>query len=166
MTSTSRLGVWTTVTAFLFVAAACNNTATGLKRDAEENKRQAVELGAEAQAKADEARARAAEASAKAQVETAKAVDAVEKAAEATSDAARNAIGTTGAAVQTLDVKAALIADKRVVAKEINVDTDHATKTVVLKGRVPTEEQKTIAGQIAVAKAPGYHVRNELKVVE
>ena len=66
--------------------------------------------------------------------------------------------------VETMDVKVALSLDKRVDASNINVDSDHITKTVTLKGRVPTAEQKTVAGQIAVAKAVGYQVRNELTI--
>ena len=37
-------------------------------------------------------------------------------------------------------------------------------KTVTLKGKVPTAAQKTIAEDIATAKAVGYRVRNELTV--
>jgi osmotically-inducible protein OsmY len=61
-------------------------------------------------------------------------------------------------------VKTALLADTRVTAKGIDVDTDLATRTVVLKGHVPSQEQKTIAEQIAVERSSGYHVRNELTV--
>ena len=43
----------------------------------------------------------------------------------------------------------ALTADARVDASDINVDTNHETKTVMLKGRVPTAAQKTIAEEIA-----------------
>jgi osmotically-inducible protein OsmY len=63
-----------------------------------------------------------------------------------------------------MDVKAALMADSRVDAGGINVDTDHERKTVVLKGRVPTAAQKTLAEQIAVEKAVGYRVQNDLMV--
>src|SRR3990170_837569 len=55
----------------------------------------------------------------------------------------------TAAAVETVDVKAALIADGRVDASSINVDTSASTKTVVLKGSVPTAEQKATAEAIA-----------------
>jgi osmotically-inducible protein OsmY len=66
--------------------------------------------------------------------------------------------------VQTLDVKAALILDSRVDASGIGVDTDQATKLVVLKGHVPTADQKALAERIAVDKAVGYRVLNELTV--
>jgi len=91
--------------------------------------------------------------------------------ANATSDAAQSAqeAGASGAraadaAVQTLDVKTALTLDSRVDASGINVDTDDVTKTVFLKGRVPTANQKLLAEQIAADKAVGYRVKNELVV--
>jgi osmotically-inducible protein OsmY len=70
----------------------------------------------------------------------------------------------TAAATQTVDVKSALIADGRVDASNINVDTSASTKTVVLKGSVPTAQQKTIAEQIARDKAEGYTIQNQLVV--
>jgi hyperosmotically inducible periplasmic protein len=90
----------------------------------------------------------------------------------AASDAVRNAerasetapAEAVKAAIETVDVKAALMADSRVDASNINVDTDHRTKTVTLKGRVPSDAQKTTAGEIATAKAAGYTVNNELEV--
>jgi osmotically-inducible protein OsmY len=71
----------------------------------------------------------------------------------------------TGAAANTVDVKSALIADGRVDASNINVDTSASTKTVVLKGSVPTAQMKTIAEQIARQKAQGYTIQNNLTVV-
>jgi len=71
----------------------------------------------------------------------------------------------TAAAVETVDVKAALIADSRVDASSINVDTSASTKTVVLKGSVPTAEQKATAEAIAREQAKGYTINNQLTVV-
>jgi BON domain len=71
----------------------------------------------------------------------------------------------TAAAVETGDVKAALIADGRVDASSINVDTFASTKTVVLKGSVPTAEQKATAEAIAREQAKGYTITNQLTVV-
>jgi hyperosmotically inducible periplasmic protein len=71
----------------------------------------------------------------------------------------------TAAATNTVDVKSALIADGRVDASSINVDTNSQTKTVVLKGSVPTAEQKTQAEAIAHDKAEGYRIVNNLAVV-
>lgn len=85
-------------------------------------------------------------------------------AARATGDAVMQGGRAADAAVETMDVKMALIADSRVDASNINVDSDHVTKTVTLKGRVPTAAQKTLAEDIAKAKATGYTVRNMLVV--
>lgn len=94
--------------------------------------------------------------------------DKVEQKAEDAADATGNTVANGGraadAAVETMDVKTALTLDKRVDASNINVDTDHLTKTVTLKGYVASAEQKTLAGQIAVEKAVGYQVRNELTI--
>jgi osmotically-inducible protein OsmY len=89
---------------------------------------------------------------------------AAESAAKSAGDAVANAGRAADAAVETMDVKTALMADERVDASDINVDTDHVTKTVTLKGRVPTAAQKTIAEQIAIEKAIGYRVNNTLVV--
>jgi len=97
--------------------------------------------------------------------------DAAKNVGSATADAAR-ATGTAvmdggraaDAAVETMDVKVALTADSRVDASNINVDSNHVTKTVTLNGRVPTEAQKTLAEDIARAKATGYVIRNLLAV--
>lgn len=85
-------------------------------------------------------------------------------AARATGTAVLEGGKAADAAVETMDVKVALTLDTRVDASNINVDSDHVTKTVTLNGRVPTEAQKTLAGDIATAKATGYVVRNLLTV--
>jgi hypothetical protein len=82
----------------------------------------------------------------------------------AAAEAVREGGRAGDAAMETFDVKAALMRDTRVDAGDINVDTNHQTKTVVLKGRVPTAEQKTIAGEIATTQATGYRVQNDLTV--
>lgn len=68
------------------------------------------------------------------------------------------------AGAETVDVKAALIADGRVDASSINVDTVASTKTVVLKGSVPTAEQKSAAERIAREQAKGYTIVNQLTI--
>lgn len=77
---------------------------------------------------------------------------------------AEKAAEKTAAGVETIDVKSALIADGRVDASNINVDTSATTKTVVLKGTVPTAEQKTMAETIARDQAKGYRINNMLTV--
>ena len=74
-------------------------------------------------------------------------------------------VAKTKAAVETLDVKTAIIADKTVDAGAIDVDTYADKKTVVLRGSVPTEAQKSRAEQIAREHAPNYKIDNQLAVV-
>lgn len=90
--------------------------------------------------------------------------NAAERAGEAAATAGREAAAATGAAFETADVKLALTTDPRVDASDINVDTDHTTKTLTLKGHVPTSAQKSIAEDIAKVKAPGYRIDNDLTV--
>jgi len=89
----------------------------------------------------------------------------VKEAEQRTKDAVNEAADAAGAAAQTAKVKAALVADSKVTAAGIDVDTDGATKTITLKGHVPSAAQKAAAERIAVEKASaGYTVRNELVV--
>lgn len=94
----------------------------------------------------------------------AQAGDAAKDAGSAVGDAVANGGRAADAAVETLAVKTALIADSRVDAGDINVDTDHITKTVTLKGHVPNAAQKAFAEEIAVKKAVGYRVENKLTI--
>lgn len=131
-----RLSGWSCAAAVVFLSMACENTAIGFKRDAEDNSKKAA----------------------------IKASEAADKASQATAEATRTATEAAEAAAQTVNVKTALLADKRVAARGIDVDTDRTTRTVILKGHVPSDEQKTIAEQIAVERSAGYHVRNELTI--
>ena len=79
-------------------------------------------------------------------------------------DTRENASAVRGA-VETLDVKTAIIADKTVDSGAIDVDTFQDRKVVVLRGSVPTEAQKAKAEQIARNNATGYSVENRLAVV-
>ena len=78
-------------------------------------------------------------------------------------DTERN-VEKAAAGAETVDVKAALIADGRVDAANINVDTIASTKTVILKGSVPTAQQRTAAETIAREQAKGYTINNQLTV--
>jgi osmotically-inducible protein OsmY len=89
---------------------------------------------------------------------------ATDKAADATSGAAQDAKATMGAAMETVDVKAALLADTRVKATGINVDTNKEARTVTLNGTVPSESDRTLAVEIATAKAPDYRIVNNLTI--
>ena len=131
--------------------AACSNTAAGAKKDAEIN--------------ADKAAASADKAEDKAQAAGEKAAAEGREAATETKEATRDASGAVKAAVETIDVKTALMADRTVDASHINVDTVHETKTVVLKGSVKTATQRDEAARIAAAEAPGYRIDNQLTIV-
>lgn len=124
--------------------AACSNTAAGVEKDAEQNADKAAAATAEAKADAKEATA---------------------DASAATKEAAASTGGAVAAAIETIDVKSALMADRTVDASHINVDTIHETKTVVLKGSVKTATQRDEAARIAAAEAPGYRLDNQLTVV-
>jgi osmotically-inducible protein OsmY len=79
-------------------------------------------------------------------------------------DTKENTAAVRGA-VETLDVKTAIIADKTIDSGAIDVDTFQDKKLVVLRGSVPTEAQKAQAEQIARKHATGYTVENRLAVV-
>ena len=124
--------------------AACSNTAAGVEKDAERNADKAAAAAAEAKADTKEA---------------------TKDASAATKDAAANAGGAIAAAIETIDVKSALMADRTVDASHINVDTFHETKPGVLKGSVKTATQRDEAARNAAAEATGYRIDNQLTVV-
>ena len=135
---------------FAVMTAACDNTARGAREDAAEAKRDAQEATADVK---DKAREEAAKAGAEGR--------------EAKDDVRRtgaDAGAAIDAAAETIDVKTALMSDAAVDASDINVDTFHETKTVVLKGSVPSAAQKTEAGNIAARQAEGYKIDNRLVV--
>ena len=68
-------------------------------------------------------------------------------------------------AVETVDVKTAILADKTIDAGAIDVDTYQDKKVVVIRGSVPTEAQKQKAGMIAKENAKSYTIDNQLEVV-
>ena len=138
--------------------AACSNTAAGAKKDADINADKAAAAAADAKEKADRAAEKADRAADKAAAESR------ETAADA-KDKAHDATGALKGAVETIDVKTALMADRTVDASHINVDTYHETKTVVLRGSVKTATQRDEAARIAAAEAPGYRIDNQLTIV-
>jgi osmotically-inducible protein OsmY len=153
-----------TLQALIGVAAvvalvACDNTARGAKQDARENQAKAREEGREAAAKTDDAKDKAKEVGGDVK-------DAAEKAGSEVAHAAKEAGSAIDAGKQTFDVKAALMADSTVDASHIDVDTDAATKTVTLKGSVPTAGQKAAAEKIARSYAAGYTIKNRLTVAK
>ena len=66
--------------------------------------------------------------------------------------------------IETVDVKSAIIADKTIDSGAIDVDTYQDKKLVVIRGSVPTAEQKTKAEAIARKHATGYTIDNRLVV--
>jgi osmotically-inducible protein OsmY len=153
-------------------AAGCENTAQGLKKDAQENTAAAQQGAAEAKTETADERAEAKQEGREAAQDVGAAAreagseikDAASKAGNAVVGAAEKAAPAVNAAKQTLDVKTALLADAAIDASKIDVDTDEATKTVTLKGTVPNANQKAAVERIARAKAEGYSINNQLTV--
>jgi len=85
-----------------------------------------------------------------------------EKAAEAVASAVKEAGREIKAKSVALDVKATLMADKRVDASRVHVESDDEARILTLTGSVPTAAQKEVAGSIARSKAGDYRVRNLL----
>ncbi len=161
--------------------AGCENTAQGVKEDAKENKAAAEQQAAETKAATADERAAikddAHDAGAAMKEGARDAGDALKdaghevgKAADKAGDAIAGAAHDAGhaaanmAGTRTAEIKTALMADKSVDASHIDVDSDGDTKTVTLKGTVPSAAQKASAERIARAKANGYKVRNTLTV--
>jgi osmotically-inducible protein OsmY len=84
--------------------------------------------------------------------------------ANETKDATRSVGATLDAAAQTMKIKTALIDADDLDAGDIDVDTNADTKTVTLKGHVPTAAQKASAERLAKANAPEYRIVNNLEV--
>lgn len=165
----TTLGAWAGAVAFAVISASCSDRADNKASEAARETGNAAERAGEATAgaarDAGNATAGAARDAGNATAGAARdAGGAVKDAGRGVGDAVGNAGRAGDAAVETMDVKLALTTDSRVDASNINVDTDHTTKTVTLKGRVPTAAQKTIAEQIATGKATGYRVINQLAV--
>lgn len=130
--------------------AACQNTARGLKQDAQQAEEQTRDDRAVAKEKAQELGQDAAKAA--------------DRAGRTASQVGEQLAERAGAAWETVDVKGALMADASVDATRIDVDTDAKTKTVTLSGYVPTDAERTRAESIAKAKAEGYTVVNNIQV--
>ena len=131
-------------------AAACENTARGLKQDAADAERGTRDERAQAQESAREFGNDAAKAA--------------NRAAGAAAQAGEELAERAGALKETIDVKAALMADAGVDATRIDVDTDYRTRTITLNGYVPTHTERDMAEVIAKAHAEGYKVVNNISV--
>jgi predicted small secreted protein len=142
---------------------ACRNTAEGVTEDtrlnAEQARKGAQTAGAESEAAARKIGADAKEAGSTIGQEA-------KEVAGAIKDGAKEVASDVGAGKQTVDIKAALMAAKGIDASHIDVDTDANTRTVTLKGTVPTASQRTAAAELARDKAQGYRIRNLLTVAK
>ncbi len=138
----TSLGLPAALFAALLVGG-CSNTARGVKEDTAINAERAKEASAEA---GDAAK------------------DGMHRAGEAIADGAHKTADAVDGAQQTMEIKAALIADDSVDSSGIDVDTDGTAKVVTLKGHVPTAAQKFSAERIAKRKAPDYTIVNDLTV--
>lgn len=188
------------VAALALATLGCDDTAKGMKKDAEEAKpyvdaaaeeakeklkeaaeaakpaaeeagEKLKELGGKAVEGAkdlgDKAAAGARKAGDKAEDVADRAGDEAERGADKAEDKSADAGDALSAAKQTTVVKAALMADKDVDSSRIDVDTEASTRTVMLKGSVPTAAQRSTAERIARSKvSKGYTVRNMLTVAK
>lgn len=110
-----------------------------------------------------DAREDAAELQQKADQEQAEAQEARQESQDAQRTA--NEMGSrVDAATQTFDIKTALMMDKTIDATDINVDTYADTRTVVLRGTVPSLDQKQQAATVAGREATGYRIDDQLTV--
>ena len=134
--------------------AACQNTARGVEQDTEKNTAAAKQEAREANAEAKQEAREAGQAMERAG----------DRAAQESRDASRSVGATLDAAAQTMQIKTALIDADNLDANDIDVDTNGTTKTVTLKGHVPTAAQKAAAERIAKEKAPDYKVVNQIEV--
>ncbi len=146
------------VAAAVVVASGCSNrTEQKAKEAAHETGQAAEKTGQMIESAAKDAVQNTKEA-------TASAAEATENAAEKVGAALQDGKEAVGAAMETADVKTALIGAEGVDASHIDVDTNHETKVVSLRGWVPTADQKTLAGKIAAEHATGYRIDNQLRI--
>jgi osmotically-inducible protein OsmY len=146
----------------LALAPACRNTAEGVKKDSRLNAEKARQ---EAQEVKEESKDAAHKIGEKAKEVGGEVAEAAKDVGQKIKEGAQQVGSEVGAKKQTVDVKAALMVDRSIDASHIDVDTDAHTRTVTLKGTVPTAAQKAAAEKVARRKAEGYKVRNLLTVV-
>jgi osmotically-inducible protein OsmY len=147
----------------LALAPACRNTAEGVKEDSRQNAEKARQEAQEVKEASQDTAQKIGE---KAEEVGGKVAEGAKAVGEEIKEGAKEVGSEVGARKQTVDVKAALMVDQRIDASHVDVDTDADTKTVTLKGTVPTAVQKAAAEQVAREKAEGYEVRNLLTVVK
>ena len=134
----------------LAATAACDNTARGIKQDAQQAEERTRDDRADAREAVEEASGDAARAA--------------NRVAAAVAEAGEEIAERASAMTEAVDVKTALMADPSVDATRIDVDTDYRIRTVTLNGYVPTYTERDMAEVIAKAEAEGYKVVNNLTV--
>jgi hyperosmotically inducible protein len=147
----------------LALAPACRNTAEGVKEDSRQTAEKARQETQEAKGESQDTAHKIGE---KAKEVGGKVDEGTKSVGEKIKEGAKEVGSEVGAKKQAVDVKAALMLDKSIDASHIDVDTDADSKTVTLKGTVPTAAQKAAAEKVAREKAEGYQVRNQLTVVK
>ncbi len=147
----------------LALGPACKNTAEGVREDSRQNSEKARQ---EAQEVKEQSQDTAHKIGEKAKEVGGEIAEGAKDVGEKTKEVAKEVGSEVGATKQTVDVKAALMVGNTIDASHIDVETDAATKTVTLKGTVPTAAQKAAAENLARKKAEGYEVRNLLTVVK
>jgi osmotically-inducible protein OsmY len=151
----------------LAIAPACRNTAQGVKEDARQNaekaQQEAKEIARKISAEAKETGTKIGEAAKEA---GGKVAEGAKDVGEKVKAGAKEVASEVGAAKQTADVKAHLVAAKNIDSSHIEVDTDAGAKTVTLRGTVPTAGQKAAAEKVARENAEGYRVHNLLTVAK
>ncbi|HWW92254.1 MAG TPA: BON domain-containing protein, partial [Vicinamibacteria bacterium] len=140
----------TVVVVALALAPACRNTSEGVKEDSRQNGEKVRQETQEAKGESQDTAHKIGE---KAKEVGGKVTEGTKSVGEKVKEGANEVGSEVGAKKQTVDVKAALMLDKSIDASHIEVDTDADTKTVTLKGKVPTAAQKAAAEKVAREKA-------------
>lgn len=161
-----------TLLALLAAATACKNTREGVAKDAEIAAERADIEAERLEAKAKEGAEKVKEVGGEVAAEVKEGAthvagevkEGADVAAQAGSELLDAAALRAAAAKRTLDVKTALLADKRVDASRIDVDSDPALEIVHLRGAVSTQAEKEIGEAIAREHASGWTVSNALAV--
>jgi osmotically-inducible protein OsmY len=147
----------------LALMPACRKTAEGVREDARQNAEKAQQ---EANKLAHKIGVETRETGARIGMAAEEAGGRVAQGAKEVGDkvktGAKEVASEVGAVGQTVDLRAHLLAARSIDASHIEVNTDAASKTVTLKGTVPTVSQKAAAEKLVREKAEGYKVRNLL----
>lgn len=168
-----KWGVWMGAGAVLLtLGAGCDNNqatepvaATDPRADAEVG--EVVDNVGETGKAVENAGEAVAEGAAEAGKEVAQGAEAVGKEVAQGADKAAEVVGDAAQVVTTTpDVKAAILANDSftALANDIDVDTNADARTVVLRGSVNTNDQKSLAESIAKKEAPNYKITNQLAV--